>query len=235
MLGEGSVWYLYSESAIPAILDAHPGAKFILMLRNPMEMVPSFHQKAFESLDEDIESFTAAWHQQKIRQTSNQYPTLCRDPKVLHYAEVGKLGKYTSRFIELVPANQRHIILYDDFSLNPTKAYTDTLELLGLPYDQRGSFERVNAHQKVVSQRLLKLALRPPKSLLVLSNIVRKMLGLRQLNLLPRLRRKLVVPEQRVRLSPAMEAELWSSFTEDINLLSRTLERDLSHWQPSKR
>jgi hypothetical protein len=42
-IGEASVWYLSSADAVPAILQYQPEAKFIVMLRNPVEMAPALH------------------------------------------------------------------------------------------------------------------------------------------------------------------------------------------------
>ena len=38
-----SVWYLYSEVAVHEILDFNPDARFLVMIRNPVNMVWSLH------------------------------------------------------------------------------------------------------------------------------------------------------------------------------------------------
>src|SRR5271170_3647810 len=41
--GEASVFYLLSRAAVPNILCFNPHAKFIVMVRSPLEMVVSLH------------------------------------------------------------------------------------------------------------------------------------------------------------------------------------------------
>src|SRR4051794_9278975 len=42
-IGEGSVSYLYAPYALQQILSINPQAKFIAILRNPLDMLPSYH------------------------------------------------------------------------------------------------------------------------------------------------------------------------------------------------
>lgn len=37
VIGEGTVWYLYSRVAVKTILDVSPSARFLVMLRNPVD------------------------------------------------------------------------------------------------------------------------------------------------------------------------------------------------------
>src|SRR5690349_14743565 len=50
MLADGSTSYLYSDQAIDAIQRCFPQARFIVMARNPLEMIPSYHTKMLELL-----------------------------------------------------------------------------------------------------------------------------------------------------------------------------------------
>ena len=61
LVGEASVWYLYSEVAIPRIMAEIPKAKFIVLLRNPVNMAHSLHNLLYHTLDEDIADFGCAW------------------------------------------------------------------------------------------------------------------------------------------------------------------------------
>ena len=64
-MGEGSVTYLYFPHVIDRILELNPIARFIVMLRNPMQMVPSFHARMLYLLEEDTEDFAEAWRLQE--------------------------------------------------------------------------------------------------------------------------------------------------------------------------
>ena len=53
-IGEGSVWYLYSECAADEIGQAVPDARIIVMLRDPVEMIPSLHSQFVYNGHEDL-------------------------------------------------------------------------------------------------------------------------------------------------------------------------------------
>ena len=61
ILGEGSVWYLYSECAIENIYQFNPNAKIIAMIRNPVDLVYSLHSQLVYSGEETISDFEEAW------------------------------------------------------------------------------------------------------------------------------------------------------------------------------
>lgn len=81
-VGEGSVWYLYSEEAVPNILKFNPKARFIVMVRNPISMFHSrFHQSLINSW-ENVKTPMEAWNLQWERKKSKSIPPFCRDKKL---------------------------------------------------------------------------------------------------------------------------------------------------------
>jgi len=58
---EGSVSYLYAPEQLEPILKLWPRAKFMIGVRNPLEMVPSLHQRLFYNGDENQRQFDCAW------------------------------------------------------------------------------------------------------------------------------------------------------------------------------
>ena len=61
MLVEGSTTYLYAAEQLEPILRLWPDARFIIALRDPMEMIPSLHQRLFFQGDESVRDFDRAW------------------------------------------------------------------------------------------------------------------------------------------------------------------------------
>ena len=59
--GEASTAYLFSDEAVPAILDAVPAAQIIVMVRNPLDMVVSHHSQKLYALEENEPDFETAW------------------------------------------------------------------------------------------------------------------------------------------------------------------------------
>ena len=66
-IGDGSVSYLYSPDAIRRVLEFDPRAKFIILVRDPVEMMRSYHSRMLFQLDEDQLDFARAWELQEAR------------------------------------------------------------------------------------------------------------------------------------------------------------------------
>ncbi|MGK2913904.1 MAG: sulfotransferase domain-containing protein [Porticoccaceae bacterium] len=101
-IGEGSTSYLYSDVAVSEIMRFNPEARFIVCLRNPVEMVHSLHSQRLYVEMEDIEDFRQAWLTQdrKIRMKPPSWalPT----PKFFRYADQCKLGLLLERLYQAV-------------------------------------------------------------------------------------------------------------------------------------
>ena len=66
-VGEGSVSYLYLPDVIERIRRINPEARFIALVRNPLQMLPSYHLKMLYLLQEDEPDFGKAWALQSER------------------------------------------------------------------------------------------------------------------------------------------------------------------------
>ena len=105
--GEGSVSYLYAPEAIERIRHFNPEARFIVMVRNPMSMLPSYHLKMRFLLQEDKEDFATAWRLQEARARGETVPGHCLDPRTLMYGEVARYGAHIERLFASQGASAR--------------------------------------------------------------------------------------------------------------------------------
>src|SRR5262249_50844280 len=117
LMGESSVYYYLSAVAVPNILRANPAAKFIYMVRNPVDMVYSFHSQMYFNSAENIPEFAIAWEKQGARIGGRDIPTSCREPRLLQYREVGSLGSRLRSLQSIIPKKQLHVIVFDDFAV----------------------------------------------------------------------------------------------------------------------
>jgi hypothetical protein len=60
-IGEGTVWYMYSQEAVNKIWEFNQSAKIIVMLRNPMAMAYWLHGQMIYSFNENIKDFETTW------------------------------------------------------------------------------------------------------------------------------------------------------------------------------
>jgi hypothetical protein len=231
MLGEASVWYLFSEVALRDIMDANPAARIIVMLRNPVDMVHALHGQLLHAPDEDVPDFERAWALQESRAAGRDIPRHCREPRHLQYRVVGSFAAQIERLHQHVPQEQVLVLLFEDFARDTAAAYAETLRFLGLPQDGRQSFERINA-SRARRSRLLATGVRDlVGSLGPLFSPAKRTLnaiGLHPGRVVVRWNDR---PQARAPLSARFRAELADAFREDVDRLEHLLGRSLDVWR----
>jgi hypothetical protein len=147
LFAEGSVSYLYAPERMEPILKLWPRAKFLIAVRNPLQLVPSLHQRLFYNGDETLRSFDKAWDLVPERRAGRKIPRSCLEPRFLDYWEAGMLGLHLENFFKLVGRDRCHVTVFDDFKADVGREYRRVLEFLDLPDDGRTDFE-VHAESK---------------------------------------------------------------------------------------
>ncbi len=239
---EGSVTYLYTPERMAPILERWPDAKFVISLRDPLAMLPSLHQRLLVTGDENITDFGKAWAKIDERARGKSIPRSAIDPRFLRYDEAGSLGKHVESFLAAVGRERCHIILFDDLAGDPEGTYRELCRFLGLdpwPGTKFGA-KRINKTFRIGwLQRLLK---RPPKAVRTILagekfRTREKKLDAgegRAITAVFRVRKQLLdwnkVPAKRQPLDPELRRQIIDRMRDDVILLSRVIDRDLSHW-----
>ncbi len=225
-VGEASTHYLYSREAVPGILQYQPDARFIVCIRNPIEMAPSLHAERVWQGVETVADFERAWHLQAERKQGKHIPaTIRRDPERLQYGAYCCLGEQVERLLSHACAERVLVLALDDIAGQPQAAYQKALQFLGIdPRSYTPEFTVYN-QRKGVRSPLLSYTVRR------LSQIRRALGFTRPVNLYGRIQSSINSAEpEKYRLSPALWAELRAYFEPDIRKLERLLGRDLSQW-----
>lgn len=233
--GEATPAYIRSAVALPAILDAGPSTRFILILRNPAEMAASFHAQMLVDLEEDVTDFERAWRLQEHRRQGRCLPNTCFHPPNLQYAEVCALGDQLERFVAAVPEAQRLVLLQDDLAQDPRGVYLRMLEFLGVEDDGRSAFEPVNRNRRRSGTRVMRIQRRLSRSLGPLYAPLRAIahgLGISPSQLIGRLP---IREAPRPPLDSRFEQELRTVFAPQIKKIETLIGRDLSHWRERAR
>lgn len=242
LYAEGSVTYLYAPERMAPILKLWPNAKFIIALRDPVAMLPSLHARLLVTGDETIRDFPSAWAKIGDRAKGKSVPRSAIDPRWLRYDWAGELGNNVERFLSAVGRERCHIVLFDDLSKDPQGTYRDMCRFLEIAPWEGTNFkpQRINKSIRIGwLQRLLK---RPPKA--VRSALAgekfhtrEKRVGSKQspaLSAIFRVRKKLLdwnkIPAKRQPLDPGVRQQIIDRLRDDVILLSKTIDRDLSHW-----
>lgn len=228
--GEASTAYLESHVAIPAILVARPQARFIAMVRNPVEMAAARHSDLVRRYVEDVGNFERAWRLQGARRRGEKIPALCREPGSLQYLQGTLIGDMLERFFANVAADQRLVILFDELVASPEKAYATVVRFLGLQNDGRTEFPRLNANQNLRSPAFARWHRSLPDLLGRYYDPARAIA--RKIGFSPSaaINRVNVRKVPRKPLTPSFESELIAVYAPQIRMVERLLHQDLSHW-----
>ncbi len=229
---DGSTTYLYSQRAVPDITAAVSEPRFVVALRNPVDLLISWHRTQLVALNETETDFAAAWHRSLDGGLPDTDPL---DPKLLDYPLVGGLGAAVDRLLDTVPRESVHVILFDDLARDPSRTWSELSAFLDIDPLPEPSFDVHNASNKTYRSAFLRrLTHRPPA---VLEAPVRRLRQWSRTTSNPlaaatkeRMWRSTATP----RVPEEIREELAAYFAEDIDKLAARLELDLSGWKTSQ-
>lgn len=237
LIGEACVFYMLSGDAASNIKKFNPDAKIIIMLRNPVDMVYSYHSQLLANGDETIEDFNAALEAEAERRQGNLIgvsPHRKCSVEAFYYSEIAKYYEQVKRYMEIFSDKHLHIIFFEDVILSPEKVYIGVLDFLGLQHIMPKSFKIINSNKVIKNKRFQELLMNPPKlvkffvRLLLPENSVAKIWIVS----------KLWKANQDFKPRPPMDKEsrnkVMAYYKEDIAKLAGLLNRDLSGWLKDK-
>lgn len=227
-VGEASVLYLYSKNAIKKIYKFNPNSKIIVMLRNPVDLVYSWHSQAVFNTDETILDFKKAWDIQEKRKRGESIPRNCRIPETLFYRDVASIGTQIENLLSVFPEGQIKFILLEDFKFDTVGVYKNVLKFLNVEYDGRKDFPVINENKKHVN---LKIARIKRNKIVILARRIKNYLGFENLAIMKRVYDSNIKYEKRKPLSNELRNELIQIFLPEIEKVENKIKIDLNHWK----
>jgi Sulfotransferase domain len=231
--GESSACYLSSVAAVPAILERRPDAKFIALVRNPVDLFVSWHNELLKYFDEDRSSPESAWRMQEKRARGIDIPKGCIVPAMLQYKSMCSLGQQLERVFRLVPETQRLVLLYDDLRRDPKSTIEKITTFLGVSSNGTGVvFEsnKFGQYNNSFTPWLLRAGTVNP-TIKRLRAKLKPFLDSHGIRPMSWLTRKSLESVPKPVLSDSFRQELNEVFSDDIRLLEQLLRVDLSHWR----
>jgi Sulfotransferase domain len=223
-IGERSVWYLSSTEAVSAILNYQPEAKFIVMLRNPIEMAPAVHGEMMLAGLEYEWSFTRAWGlQDKRRQGKHMLSKDRWAQRYFQYGDICSLGFQLQRLLMNVPSHKILAVILDDVRADARREYLRVLKFLDVPDDGRVNFPLYNPAKGFRWPSLERLVY----PTLALKSRLGVRTGLRRWIQTDKVMR---AERPRKALTPEAVSVLKEYFRKDVELLGQLLGRDLERW-----
>ncbi len=229
-VGEKSARYLSSKRAAAEIKEFQPSASIIIMLRNPVEMIYSFHNILSNNGFEDLDDFKAALEAEEDRKRGLRLPMGLdsRENWRVLYRETARYTQQVNRFLNTFGREKVHIIIFDDFVSQTAEVYRETLRFLMVNSDFQTHFQKSNPGGRMLSRKLYTFMTRPPQlvqsfvqAAMPYSLIQRAIWGLINLN-----SRYFARPP----INLEFKRQLQKEFLPEVEHLSKLLGRDLTHW-----
>ncbi len=225
-VGTAHTAYLQSRRAAEEIYAHRPDADIIIMLRNPIDMLPSWHSELLYETVEDIEDFESALDAEPDRRQGRRIPPNARNSYVesLYYSQVAAYAQQVERYLNVFGRARVNAIVYDDFRDDPKRVYRETLEFLRVDQTFVPDFSIINANKVVKNRALQRLYY---NSAAPGHRVITRLLphSVRQTLLAMNVRHV-----SRPEISPKVKMRLELLFRDDIARLGGLIGRDLSGW-----
>ncbi len=230
MIGEASTWYLFSREAATQILESQPSAKFVVCLRNPVEMAVSLHSQKLFTGHELFGDFEKAWTVNDERLSGKAVGVFGLpegDVSHMAYRHACSLGSQLEALYEAVPSKQVHVVMLDDVKGDTASIWRGLLRFLQIEDDGRAEFPVHNLasrHRSAFVNRMF-----------ILVSKAKQLVGLhRSMGLGARLGRLNSVTERYPQPSMQTRLEVYKSLKEEIQILEGLLGRRFSDWVPKE-
>lgn len=229
IIGEASVWYLFSSTAAKEIKSFSPGAKVLIMLRSPVDVLYSLHSQHLYDGNEDILDFESALALDDERKTGRNLAKSVDFFKVPAYKDSVLFSNQVQRYLDVFGRQNVHIILYEDFAKDTEKTVQEVFQFLGIDTRTRIKYNLVNPNKKIKSFYLHRLMKHPPKAVKKIVRIVMPARSLRHV-IMSFLFKKNITEKKREQMNPELRSSLKQLFANDVRLLGELINRDLSAW-----
>jgi hypothetical protein len=230
LVGEASVYYLVSEEAAREIYAVSPEAKILIMIRNPIDMMYSWHSQLLYTGLENEKSFEKA-----LNLESDRALGLGERGEYMHmallYKKMATFSEQIERYFKVFGRENVHVVLLEEFSKNSSQQYGEILSFLGVNNTNLPDFSVVNSNKEIRLGRLQNfLRVRPRVFRLIVKWVVPLHVKQKVIGPLIRGIKKLNTrTKPRLPLSSGYRLKLRREFDEEIKRLETLLNRDLPY------
>lgn len=227
--GDGSVWYLYSDTIFKELKALNITPKIIVMLRNPTEVCYAMHSQNIIDANEDIYEFESALGLEESRKNGNNIPINTDPNRALFYKEMGRFLPRIRFFQENIKASDLFIGLQEDLKSNTVQFLIEIEKFLQLTPFEKYDLSRVNSN-KVVANNSLHNTIKHPGSLKI--KLFRTVLPYKPLRkwLVEKVYNQNIKEEKRIPIKSNTKNILDQYFKNENIELSKIITSDISSW-----
>lgn len=152
-VGEASTGYLASLAAPARIADVSPGARVIVMVRDPVEQIASCHARRVAAGVEDLD-LRQALDAESDRLVGRHWPRRPVFMPQAQYRDGARFIHHIERYIEQLGRDVVWVGLLDDIANDAHGTYQSVLAHLGLAPRDPPELGRVNENEAVRARRI---------------------------------------------------------------------------------
>ena len=222
--GESTSVYLYSKAAAREIHRFNPDAKIIMMFREPVSWLCSYHAKACQILGEDRLNFSEGLKLEAERKKGRFLSKDVMAPSLLFYSEFLKFRQQIERYSQLFnPANIK-IIIYDDYKSNNPKIVNEVFQFLDVDTEIVPQFKELNASKSSARWPIMQRIIQFPYLIKIALKILpRNIFGKISLYYWE----YFFNANEENKIDPQLRKSLMKNFRPEVDQLSDLLNRDL--------
>jgi hypothetical protein len=245
---DGSVSYLYAAEQLQPALKLWPNSRFIVGVRDPLDLLRSLHKRLLYTGDENLRRFEDAWDAIPDRAAGKRIPWSAIDPRWLRYEEAARYATYIERLFAAVGRDRCLVVVFDDLTADPAGQFRRMLEFSGLPDMPLPEVENERDSKSVRHIWLQQILKRPPRVLLPYLAGAEYRRRFRQATKAPTelrkpsrssLRKRILrwnrAPDDKRPIALATQHAVKAQFQDEIDRLGALIGRDLGRWlQPEE-
>lgn len=225
---DGSTTYLYSQCAVPDICAAATSPRFVVAIRNPVDLLVSYHRTQLVALNETEADFATAWRRSLDGMLPDTDPL---DPKLLDYPMVARLGSALERLLSNVSRERVHVVLFDELAGDPSHTWRELAAFLEIDARPEPSFDVYNASTKTYRSAVLRrLTHRPPAMLEAPIRRLRQWSRTTASPLVATTKARMWRSADKPTISAETREQVAAVLRPDVDKLAGLLNRDLSQW-----
>lgn len=211
--GDASTCYLWSPTAARNIAVRFPGAKIVIVLRNPVDRAFSqyLHMLTFADDEISFRAYVERCLQSSSRQFGELYPFLY----------FGFYANQVERYLNLFPRDGVRIVWYEDYQRDPVSVFKEMFRFLGVDPDFGPDSSERYMEARVPRSYVVNKALKPVWSRV--KTAVPEAVA-------ATMKRAVFRDRKSMRMSAEDRRFLCNLYREDVRNLEQLTGRDLRHW-----
>lgn len=225
--------YLYVPYVTQRISALFPNAKFVVMLRDPVERAYSewwmYHNLGYDrrpfacAIQDELALIDQAWTPSEI-EWKHHVQSIQTHGKALYppYLSAGLYALQLSRFFTHFPRSSFSIHLFEDLVAQPENVTSTICKFLDIEHNETVLSAIENPGSSALKGRIYRL-IGPAR--------VEKLSRYMPVTLKSNLKRILEKGGKRPQVAPLLRNDLLKFFTGDLDMLEKLIERDLSAWR----